>query len=252
MSNINGYENEYEFVQYLNGKRIKELNPLFRELIDELFPMEGEDTVIKSWRNHNKQKTDVFIKVNSIMKGISIKKGKKNSFHVERISDFINFLIENKIDKEIVIEYLKYHYADGSTNGTGSRRLSVEEYKKVNQSKIDKINIAMNYENILRNAIYRFVIKGKNSNYEIDALICGEVNDFTWITKEDIIQIALSKKDNYSTAVHFGPMTIQPKNRCLNYNPKYEKDRYCIQVKWYNLFDNIIEHKNNKIIANKS
>ena len=97
------------------------------------------------------------------MKGISIKKGKKNSFHVERISDFINFLIENKIDKEIVIEYLKYHYADGSTNGTGSRRLSVEEYKKVNQSKIDKINIAMSYENILRNAIYRFVIKGKNS-----------------------------------------------------------------------------------------
>ena len=63
MSNINGYDNEYEFVQYLNGKRIKELNPLFRELIDELFPMEVEDTVIKSWRNHNKQKTDVFIKV---------------------------------------------------------------------------------------------------------------------------------------------------------------------------------------------
>ena len=47
MSNINGYDNEYEFVQYLNGKRIKELNPSFRELIDELFPMEGEDTVIQ-------------------------------------------------------------------------------------------------------------------------------------------------------------------------------------------------------------
>lgn len=61
----------------------------------------------------------------------------------------------------------------------------------------------------------------------------------------------MSKKDNYSTAVHLGPMTIQPKNRCLNHNPKYEKDRYCIQVKWYNLFDDIIENKNNKIIASK-
>lgn len=64
------------------------------------------------------------------MKGISIKKGYKNSVHVERISDFIHFLIENNIDREIVTEYLKYHYADGSTNGKGIKRLSVEEYKK--------------------------------------------------------------------------------------------------------------------------
>ena len=60
-----------------------------------------------------------------------------------------------------------------------------------------------------------------------------------------------SKINDYSTAVHFGPMTIQPKNRCLNYNYKYEKDRYCIQIKWYNLFDDIIENMNNKIIKSK-
>ena len=251
MSNINGIDNEYEFVKYLNGKRVKELNLLFRELIEELFHPKEEDATIKSWRNHDKQKTDLFIKINGVMKGISIKKGMKNSFHVERISDFINFLIENKIEQEIIIEYLKYHYADGSINGKGKKRLSVEEYKKSNQDKIDKINIALNQEKILSNAIYRFIIKGKNSNYNIDALICGEVDDFIWILKEDIIKIVMSKKDNYSTAVHFGPMTIQPKNRCLNHNPKYEKDRYCIQVKWYNLFDDIIENKNNKIIASK-
>lgn len=251
MSNINGIDNEYKFVKYLNGKRVKELNPLFRELIEELFHPKEEDATIKSWRNHDKQKTGLFIKINGVMKGISIKKGMKNSFHVERISDFINFLIENKIEKEIIIEYLKYHYADGSINGKGKKRLSVEEYKKSNQDKIDKINIALNQEKILSNAIYRFIIKGKNSNYNIDALICGEVDDFIWILKEDIIKIVMSKKDNYSTAVHFGPMTIQPKNRCLNHNPKYEKDRYCIQVKWYNLFDDIIENKNNKIIASK-
>ena len=43
-------------------------------------------------------------------------------------------------------------------------------------------------------------------------------------------------------------MTVQPKNRCLNYNTKYKKDRYCIQIKWYNLFDDIIENMNNKVI----
>lgn len=248
MSKISGFDNEYEFVIYLNNKRICELNPMFRDLIDELFPFEDGNSVIKSWRNHYKQKTDIFVKINGIIKGVSIKKGMKNSFHVERISDFIHFLIENKVDKKIVIEYLKYHYADGSTNGKGDKRLSVEEYKKDNQDAIDNINKSFSNNELLKKAIDRFVIKGKNSDYYIDALICGEVSDFLWIKKEDLIKIALSKIDKYSTAVHFGPLTIQPKNRCLNNNIKYEKDRYCVQVKWYNLFDDIIENMNNKVM----
>ena len=67
------------------------------------------------------------------------------------------------------------------------------------------------------------------------------------IKKEDIINIILSKKDVYSTGVHFGPLSIQPMDRCLNHNEKYEKKRFCVQVKWYNLADDIIECMNNKI-----
>lgn len=39
--------------------------------------------------------------------------------------------------------------------------------------------------------------------------------------------------------------------RCLNYNKKYAAKRYCIQIKWYSIFDDIIEYMN-KSIANKS
>jgi len=252
MTNINGINNEYEFVKYLNDKKISELNPMFRELIDELFHNESTNSIIKSWKNHYKEKTDIFIKINGLTKRISIKKGNKNSVHVERISDFIHFLIENKVDKEIIMEYLKYHYADGSTNGKGHTRVSVEEYKKENQSKIDKINQEFNNETLLKRAIERFVTKGKNSKKYIDAIIHGEANDFVWATKEDIENIMISKKDVYSSAVHFALMICQPKNRCLNYNQIYEKDRYCIQIKWYNIFDDIIEYKNRKeFIKNK-
>ena len=246
MSKITGKNNEYEFVKYLNGKRISELNPMFRDLIDELFPNQPPNSTIKSWKNHYKEKSDIFIKINGKMKGVSIKKGYKNSVHVERISDFIHFLIENNIDREIVIEYLKYHYADGSTNGKGIKRLSVEEYKKDNQSKIDKINKVLNDEKIIKKAINRFVTRGKNTDYFISAIIYGEVDDFIWATKEQIEEIILSKKDVYSSAVHFGALTCQPKNRCLNYNPLYEKDRFCVQIKWYNIFDDIIEYLSNK------
>lgn len=32
MEEINGFENEFEFVKYLNGKKVGELNPMFRNL----------------------------------------------------------------------------------------------------------------------------------------------------------------------------------------------------------------------------
>ena len=100
----------------------------------------------------------------------------------------------------------------------------------------------------MKKAVNRFVIRGNNSSYDINALIYGEVDDFLFLTPDEIIDIVLSKKDIYSTAVHFGPLICQPKSRCLNYNPLYEKDRFCVQIKWYSLNDDIIEFMNNEVI----
>lgn len=249
MTDINGFDNEYKFVDYLNGKRIKELNPLFRAFINDLYGYLDDKFVVYAWRNHMPQKTDIFIKINEIKKGISIKKGIKNSVHLEAISEFVHFLIENKVDREVIIEYLKYHYADGSTNGKGINRISVKEYKIMNQDKIDKINNAFNQEKLLLAAINRFILKGNNSEHYVDAIIYGEVDDFLWILKKDIRNVIMSKRSKYSTAVHFGPITCQPLARNLSYNPGLEKRRFCVQLKWYNLCDDIIENMNNKVIT---
>lgn len=246
MSDITGFDNENEFVKYLNGKTVGKLNPMFRELIDVLYVNPKEDCVLKSWLNELPQKADFFVKINETTKGISLKKGIKNSVHVEGISQFVHFLIENNISKDIVVNYLNYHYADGTINGTGTKRISVEEYKNDHQYDIDRINKVFNEEKILKEAINRFILKGNNSDYQIDAIIAGEIDDFLWATRDDIEKIILSKKNSYSTGVHFGPITCQPKNRCLNYNSKYEKDRFSVQLKWYSLHDDIIEMMNEK------
>ena len=239
MSSINGYNNEFNFVLELNNKSIKELSPLFRDLIDSVFPNENEDSIIKCWHNHLPQKSDILVKINKKIRGISIKKGIKNSVHVEPISEFISFLITNNIERDCIIDYLKFHYADGTTNGKGIVRISTEE----NQKSIDKINLELNSNEILlKKAIERFILKGTNSTYSIAALIYGEVDDFLFITAEDIVKIIMSKKDTYSSTVHFSTLTVQPKNRCLNHNPLYEKDRFCVQIKWYSIFDDIIEN----------
>lgn len=242
LSDSNGFDNEYAFVEYFNGKRIKDLDPVGQDLIFALYSNIKPDSIIKCWRNHVPQKTDIFLKIDNIMKGISIKKGSRNSVHIDTVTNFVSFLSQSGVPEDIINSYLQYHYADGTINGKGKKRLSVEEYKENHQQSIDDINRAFNKERLVKRATERFVVRGNNSAYQIDALICGEPDDYLWLTRKEIYEIISAKKNMDSTAVHFGQLTVQPKTRCLNYNPKYEKDRYCVQVKWYSLFDDIMEY----------
>ena len=164
---------------------------------------------------------------------------------------FVQFLTDNKISKETIIEYLRYHYADGTANGKGKIRLSAEEYKETKQEEIDSLNKKINTNALLTNAIYKFVIKGNNSTYIIDALVYGTVDDFLWIGTADIKKIILSRKNDYCSAVHIGPLIFQPADRCLNYNKKHESKRHEVQVKWYSLYDDIIELMYKKSMSNK-
>lgn len=76
----------------------------------------------------------------------------------------------------------------------------------------------------------------------------GTVNDFLFISSTDVMNILMSKQNIYSTGVHFGSLFCQPMTRNLNYNPKYEKKRFCVQIKWYSIFDDIIEIKNKNVL----
>lgn len=253
-SELTGFQNEYDFIKNINNKRIKDLSPMFQMFIYDYYgKIDNYYEKIYAWINLKKQKTDFFIRLEKCNNPIriSLKKGVKNSVHIEPITEFIHFLIENKIPKKIIKNILKYHYADGTTNNTGKIRMEIEEYKKAHQKEIDEINKYLNKEKILKKIIERFITKGRNDDNEIDVLIYGVVDDFIWIKREDIYKIILSKRFDYSTAMHFGGLTYQIMNRCINRNPKYEKDRHMIQIKWYNLGDDIIENMNNKILEKR-
>ena len=156
---------------------------MYRAFIEDLYRNVNENNILKCIVDHTKKKYDIIIEKNKIKKKISIKKGIKNSVHVEEISNFIHFLIENNISKNSVIEYLKYHYADGTTNGSEINRLSANEYKQAHQEEIDNLNKELNKKQILLKDIYRFVIKEKLRDKNIDAIIFETKNDFLWIKK---------------------------------------------------------------------
>ena len=239
-----GYQNEDDFVLLLNNKRVCDIQYGLQLFVYDIFNRVSDKDIIICYKSYKLTKYDIVISINNQIRRISIKKGIKSSVHNEPISEFIHFLIENKMPKDLVIEFLKYHYADGTTNGTGNNRIAADEYKKKHQQEIDRINKFINQKSLLFKAIDRFIIKGRNSKYKIDAILYGVPDDFLWIKRKDIYKMLLYKRNIYSTSIHFSCLAYQPLDRCINRNPKYEKSRYISQIKWYNLSDDIIECMN--------
>ena len=58
---MKGYQNEYNFVLEFNNKKVKDLNPLLQNLVYSVFYDITEESLIKCWRNHYDQKSDIFL-----------------------------------------------------------------------------------------------------------------------------------------------------------------------------------------------
>ena len=98
--------------------------------------------------------------------------------------------------------------------------------------------------------IDRFIIRGRNSDYDIDALVCGTVNDYVWILKHDIYDLILSKREIDFTSPHVACMTIGPKKRNLEGDSKNYKDRYLVCARWNFIRESITKFKKEKYMIN--
>lgn len=245
---MNGYKNEYEIINYLNGKNKNEEHIIFQEMLENLFPNIKDNDIIFAKKYGKYAKCDMVLEVNGVRKGVSIKCGSRNSVHVEKVNNFIYFV--NKCGFSNYNELLKYLYSDGSNNNTGINRIPASEYKLNHIKEINSINYSLNGTNILDKLLYRFLICADiNYKVKVDVFLCGTVNDFVWCSKDEAISFLLDNNAFESSGVHASKLFIQLWNKNIIRNPKYEWCREYIQVKWYSIFDDIIYimcNRNNK------
>ena len=242
-----GYQNEKDFVDLFNNKYFHELDLNSQKFLKELFgDVIDNGELILSWKNKMVQKTDVFIKYKNYIKNISLKCGNSNSVHHEQIQEFKKYLEKIGISFKTINKYISYHYGymrDSDNKIDFSKSLSSEEYKAFYQDEIDEFNQSINKTKIIIDMIDRFIIRGRNSDYDIDALVCGTVDDYVWILKYDIYDLILSNKCLDFKSPHIACMTIGPKKRNLERNSKNAKERYIVCIRWNFIRENIIEFK---------
>ncbi|TDW16115.1 hypothetical protein EDD63_12813 [Breznakia blatticola] len=237
---ISGIENEKEFVRAFHKKKVKHLPILLYDLVETLYDDIHADDIVCAYHIKEKMKPDFYIEIRGIKKYISVKMGFKTSVHTENVYEFIRFLRSIGVSYSATEAYLHYHFADGTTNGKGDVRLSGEEYKTLYQHEIDEINRAFSRISNIDKILDRFMFVGTQFSCKVDALILGIVEDHWWITTKEIKEQVLRQMNRKTTCPRIGPFSIQPLNRCLNKNPKYEKARYHVQLKWYQISDDIL------------
>lgn len=242
-----GYQNEINFINEINNKRVKELNPLLYDLIKTLYPTIKDNEVINAKKYGRYAKTDIVITIRNKNKGLSIKCGYKNSVHIEHLNMFKKFLEKNNITEDIIDKLYRYIYADGTNNNTGEVRLSNAEYIEKNEKDIKELNVVFNL--LKEKLINRFLIETDiNYRVKVDAIIHGTPNDFIWSTSDEMKRY-LENEDIISTSLHTGKLYIQSWDKNIVRNTKYEHCRDYIQVKWFSMYDdliNIMYRRNNK------
>ena len=233
MKNI-GISNEYNIVKAYNGKKFKELNSFQKEFMKELFSSLDDESVITASKFTKTAKPDIYLSCGNQIKFISIKSGKTDSVHFEKIKDFILFLRKNGISKETQKTLLLFHYGDGTLTGSGKIRKPFNELIVDLKDKIEKANLELNSSFIIEKTFYRACIDGNEyRSNSVDYFYYGDEKYGVYISKEKLLSFILRKRHYTYYSPHIGPMTIQPYLRDVNYKSKNTFKRDYLQIKWH-------------------
>lgn len=248
-SNPHGNSNELEISNYLNDKKIKDLNLTMKEFIKYICLTEGiefdDNTIIKAdYVKNNKKKQDIYITISDKKIGVSLKMGSGNSCHQEKIEDFISFIKNNcSATNEICDLWRFFIWADGTTDGSGSMekgpdgkilcRFDAAGFKKKYPDKRKALQqfLDLNKASLIERALFI----GKY-NSDVDFVYHGTYKQGRWISKKEVIDFLVRKKPKSNRAcLTIGSLTVQAWNVSLS--GKTEKKRGEIQLKYGTMKD---------------
>ena len=245
-NNAHGFSNERSIVNYLNGKKIKDLNQNMRRFINWLFNGVNENTSINSGLvqkpigERKNPKPDIWIRINNITRNISIKEGLGNSVHQESLLGFCDFLKTLNISTDIINDLKLYHFGDDTLDGSGEVRLSLIEVKEKYKLKITKVNNTLNDNIILENILNRILFDGTLIS-PISADVCyhGDYNNGIWASKNEIMDYLKGNIPENMSGIMLSKLTYQPWTRNENGTAKHPERRFIMQVKWSSMYHDL-------------
>jgi len=237
-----GIINEENFVKSINGNMFNDLNKNLQYFLYYLFPKLDKNKKFTCYRTEYLIKPDIIISQDSIMRFISLKYGQSETLHNEHILTFIQFLKDCGISDETIHTYLLYHYGDGTTNGTGKKRMNSVEVRFTYDEQIKKMNEEFNSsKEFIKKFLDRVMFQGVNPSASMAEYIYHGDVDYGVFCSRNQFRRHIDRKnwDYMQTCVHVGPFVIRPHARYVNKEIRNEESRNTVEVNYPRLVQDI-------------
>ena len=236
----NGFVVENLLISALNNKKVKELNDNLKEMLEKLFGDIDEDEIVECEKFKGFFKPDIVITYQGNKKYVSVKSGNAVTVHEEQLSTFVSFLHKTGFSKEALDTVKLYQYGDGTTDGTGEKRMNWREVYEKYADKIKKANIEFNRDKMkVYKVMDRLLFQGVDVEaIQADAIYHGDVDNGVLVTKDSVDGYFAFKEWNQYDALHIGPFFLKPHSRFVGVPDdriKNEHLRHKIQINWSNM-----------------
>ncbi len=235
-----GFQNEIDFTKYFNHKQIKDLPINTQKFLYYLYnDMINDYSKIECWRSKYLEKSDIKLRINGIIKGISIKTGHSCSMHQENKVQFYQHLISIGIEEPIIKKL--DNFLLGLHNG---QKVNSKTYIKYHSNDISQINERINRYYIKINLLMRFITRGTEKQiYDCNALIHGTPDNFLWATSDEILQYLLNTDVTTKDYINIGKLNLKCYDRNLQNISSRKSKENDIQIKWLTIEEDMLAIK---------
>lgn len=224
---------DYEMMEAIEGKAVKDIGPGIRPLIDDMFHYPAEDSIVHCELCDNYEKPDVKISIGEECHYVSLKSGRSKSVHYEGTKSFILFLREQGVSKESQKTLLRYFYGDGTMTGEGETRLSAHELRKMMEPQLEAVNAELDNRKLLRACVRRFVFDGtEKRSTKADYIAFGNPTLYIYASRQEIEDFVLRRRFGQTVVPHIGPLFFTPWVRNVHRKPSDEWKRHFVHVCW--------------------
>lgn len=244
MQKNTGLAKEANEIFRLDGTQVKDLKKQERYLLRSIYGELDDKEIIRCETLDNGYKPDFYIIYKGAKKYVSFKTGRSSTLHQEYLSTIIEFLKEEGISEENINNFIFFFYRDGTTDGSGKRKMQIKEIVEEYPERARRFNDEMNEsKDFIKRFIERVLFIGRNkTNPEADYICYWRDEDKPIVVSKKQIMSHIARKEwDFMDNPHIGPIQFRPH---LLYKKDDEyRDRYAERVDcWWSNFLNDLDY----------
>ena len=204
-----GSVNETMILTALNNHKYIDLDNHWKKHIKRMFKHIRDEDVIKATYYPCKDaKPDLIVTVNNRSTYLSIKSGHSPSMHYEPLKTFYDFLREQGVSERIIKIISFYHYGYSLKPGVTPYKLTRDEIIEKYSKEIKEANeYFLSHQEIVREIIYRSIIRGRMKRDLIDYLYYGNSSKGYLLSISDIMRLIFKDRNEICPSIHFYGLT---------------------------------------------